>query len=83
MPNPRPTANPRLHHHAETKTQAHRQPKRHQKINRGEGRAMENKEGDESYGEQREENREENGEKCEEREKIRENERERKKKRFI
>ena len=31
-----------------------RQPPRHQKINRGEGRAMENKEGDESYGEQRE-----------------------------
>jgi hypothetical protein len=56
---------------AETKTQAHRQPNHHQKINKGDGRAMENrgrerrKEGEHSG---------ENGEKCEEREKNRGNE---------
>ena len=39
-PKPKPMNKPKS---AETKTQTHRQPNHHQKINKGEGRAMENR----------------------------------------
>jgi hypothetical protein len=69
---PKPTNKPKS---AETKTQAHRQPNHHQKINKGEGKAMENRgEGRAMENRGRERRKEgehsgENGDKCEEREK--------------
>ena len=73
--NPRPGQDRR----ANPSPRQDRQPPRHHKINRGEGRAMENREDDESYGEQRESTKKIRIKKWKREKEIGQNENERKK----